>query len=109
MTPTLSQPPDAPPGTATALGPGPQRFTTVVARTEQELTAHVPAWADLARHALEPNVFYEPWFLREAGVAQARKLRNALRGRRPTAASEADAAGTAEGPSAGATSAGRAV
>ena len=23
----------------------------------------VPLWEDLARHALEPNVFYEPWML----------------------------------------------
>ena len=34
-----------------------------VLRTAQELSAIVPAWEDLAGHALEPNAFYEPWML----------------------------------------------
>ncbi|HJQ69210.1 MAG TPA: GNAT family N-acetyltransferase [Blastocatellia bacterium] len=28
-----------------------------------ELAAYVPAWEDLARKAVEPNAFYEPWML----------------------------------------------
>jgi hypothetical protein len=34
-----------------------------VATTQAELTCHLPAWADLAADAVEPNVFYEPWLL----------------------------------------------
>jgi hypothetical protein len=39
------------------------RFTIVSVRTEDELLRHKVAWDDLARDALEPNVFYESWFL----------------------------------------------
>src|SRR5947207_13265379 len=39
------------------------QFTIVPVRAEEELLAHVDAWDDLGRHALEPNVFFEPWFL----------------------------------------------
>lgn len=31
--------------------------------TVDQLEAHVPAWENLAAHALEPNVFHEPWML----------------------------------------------
>ena len=34
-----------------------------VARNRQQLHSHVAAWEDLAAHATEPNVFYEPWHL----------------------------------------------
>ncbi|MFO0944617.1 MAG: GNAT family N-acetyltransferase [Planctomycetota bacterium] len=30
------------------------------------LSQHLPAWEDLARDAVEPNVFYEPWMLEPA-------------------------------------------
>jgi len=35
----------------------------VVARGEDELLARRAEWEDLARNALEPNAFFEPWFL----------------------------------------------
>ena len=38
----------------------------VVVENEEELHSHVPAWQDLADHAMEANVFYEPWLLRPA-------------------------------------------
>ena len=38
----------------------------VVVENEEELCSHVPAWQDLADHAMEANVFYEPWLLRPA-------------------------------------------
>ena len=38
----------------------------VVIENEEELCSHVPAWQDLADHAMEANVFYEPWLLRPA-------------------------------------------
>jgi CelD/BcsL family acetyltransferase involved in cellulose biosynthesis len=34
-----------------------------VARSTEQLSAHLAAWEALARGALEPNVFYEPWML----------------------------------------------
>lgn len=38
----------------------------VVVENEEELYNHVPAWQDLADHAMEANVFYEPWLLMPA-------------------------------------------
>ena len=38
----------------------------VVVEHDSELCGHVAAWQDLADHAIEPNVFYEPWLLRPA-------------------------------------------
>lgn len=38
----------------------------VVIENEAELCGHVAAWQDLADHAIEANVFYEPWLLRPA-------------------------------------------
>lgn len=35
----------------------------VVLEGAARLHDYVPLWEDLARHALEPNVFYEPWML----------------------------------------------
>lgn len=39
----------------------PPGFSIVVVETEQQLMAYQEAWDDLARNALEPNVFYESW------------------------------------------------
>jgi hypothetical protein len=59
------------PGSTTASRPARQpaacakpgeRFTIVAARAIEELTQHIDAWDELGRCALEPNVFYEPWF-----------------------------------------------
>lgn len=38
----------------------------VVVESDEELCDHVSAWQDLADHALEANVFYEPWLLMPA-------------------------------------------
>ncbi len=38
----------------------------VVVENDEGLCSHVPAWQDLADHAMEANVFYEPWLLRPA-------------------------------------------
>jgi hypothetical protein len=51
----------APPGRPPA--PAASRFTAVVLRRPEELQEHLAAWDDLARSALEPNVFYESWML----------------------------------------------
>ena len=37
-----------------------------VVQRPADFTAHLPAWEELLRHAVEPNVFYEPWMLRPA-------------------------------------------
>ncbi len=39
------------------------RTEVVVLRDPARLHDYVPLWEDLAHHALEPNVFYEPWML----------------------------------------------
>jgi CelD/BcsL family acetyltransferase involved in cellulose biosynthesis len=41
----------------------PSAFSVVVLDQPADLIAHSGAWNDLARHALEPNVFCEPWAL----------------------------------------------
>ena len=38
-------------------------MSVVVVRELSELMDYIPDWESLAEHALEPNVFYEPWFL----------------------------------------------
>ena len=38
----------------------------VVVENEAELRNHVSAWQDLADHAMDANVFYEPWLLMPA-------------------------------------------
>src|SRR5260370_35753884 len=48
----------------------------VVVRDEAALAEHVGAWQELARHAVEPNPFYEPWLvlpaLRSFGTGELR-------------------------------------
>jgi CelD/BcsL family acetyltransferase involved in cellulose biosynthesis len=39
------------------------RMPVVVIDDVAELAAHIPAWEDLAREAIEPNAFYEHWML----------------------------------------------
>lgn len=38
-----------------------QPMTITVIRSAAELAQHQAAWDDLARHAIESNIFYEPW------------------------------------------------
>lgn len=38
-------------------------YQVIVARSEEELAPYREQWDDLARHALEPNAFYESWML----------------------------------------------
>lgn len=51
-------------------------MSVVVVRGLPELMNYVPDWESLAEQALEPNVFYEPWFLVPAveAFASARNL-----------------------------------
>jgi len=42
---------------------GKQGTSVRVIRELKELEQYVPAWEDLARAAIEPNAFYEPWML----------------------------------------------
>lgn len=42
---------------------GAQRTWVEVVTDHSALEEHVPGWEDLAKNALEPNVFHEPWFL----------------------------------------------
>jgi CelD/BcsL family acetyltransferase involved in cellulose biosynthesis len=44
-------------------GQGRAGMSAVVIRNAAELEDYVEAWEDLAAHALEPNIFYEPWML----------------------------------------------
>lgn len=63
--PATSLPPLATVRPRSQAGP-PARFEdprVLVVRDPAELARHVAAWAALAAAALEPNVFYEPWFL----------------------------------------------
>ncbi len=43
--------------------PDSSSFKIVVAQSAEQLLPHVDAWDDLARQAIEPNVFFESWFL----------------------------------------------
>ncbi len=45
---------------------GRSKTSVVVVRGLPELLKHLEDWEDLAEHALEPNVFYEPWALASA-------------------------------------------
>src|SRR5262245_6759329 len=58
----------------------PQSLAVTVVRRAAELAAVVPAWEELARAALEPNPFYEPWMLLPAleAFAAGRELRIVL-------------------------------
>jgi hypothetical protein len=47
----------------TAGLPPRDRFRLSVVRRAEDLAGHVEAWEDLARSAIEPNAFYEPWML----------------------------------------------
>ena len=38
-----------------------QPMTITVVRSVAELAEHQAAWEDLARHTIEPNIYYEPW------------------------------------------------
>ncbi|NOT60964.1 MAG: GNAT family N-acetyltransferase [Acidobacteria bacterium] len=38
-----------------------QPMSITIVRSAAELAEHQTAWEDLARHAIEANVFYEPW------------------------------------------------
>lgn len=42
------------------------RYAITSLRDRAALAALLPEWEDLAAHALEPNVFHEPWMLRPA-------------------------------------------
>jgi len=56
-----------PPGAAVfRAGAG---FTVVVVRDERGFEAFEAEWDELARAAVEPNVFYEPWYMRAAALA----------------------------------------
>ena len=48
----------------------------VVVQNEEELQDHVVAWQELADHAIESNVFYEPWMLMPAvkAIGQGKSL-----------------------------------
>jgi hypothetical protein len=66
--PRLEPQPAAPSTTAPAPVVDPpsrdrQGLSVVVVEDLHALEAYAPAWEDLARAALEPNVFYEPWML----------------------------------------------
>lgn len=50
------------PGAVIAIDPRPLNTVIVVDRPDA-LSAYLPDWESLAAHALEPNVFYEPWML----------------------------------------------
>jgi len=50
-------------------------MTVVVARELSELENHVSDWEKLAASAIEPNIFYEPWFLMPAVAAFAKDQR----------------------------------
>ena len=51
------------PDAEVAAGPEAASMPVVVIDDAAELAAYVPAWEDLARHAIEPNAFYEHWML----------------------------------------------
>lgn len=60
--------PPSPPSSVSNVskGPGPEAVSDVTVRLVTDpsaLTAHIAAWEDLATHAAERNVFYEPWML----------------------------------------------
>lgn len=68
IVPTLPAHPGVSTLTATlqqaAESPGAARSTSVVVvRDLQKLSSFIPAWEELAEHALERNVFYEHWML----------------------------------------------
>jgi CelD/BcsL family acetyltransferase involved in cellulose biosynthesis len=46
--------------------PAPDGLKVVVVSVADELAGHAAAWDDLARNAVEPNVFYESWVFLDA-------------------------------------------
>ena len=56
---------------APAAEAAPEAASVTVARSEAEIAALVPEWEALAKGALEPNPFYEPWMLLPALEALA--------------------------------------
>ena len=62
-------PPEPAPRVAAAPNHVAAGFRAVVVRRPEGLTEHVAAWDDLARAALDPNVFYEAWMLQPALAA----------------------------------------
>lgn len=73
--------------------PAPEHFTdsspaaearcrVVVVDRVSDLDPYIGAWTTLAKEALEPNVFFEPWFLRPALKAFADPSRDPLLARR---------------------------
>jgi CelD/BcsL family acetyltransferase involved in cellulose biosynthesis len=66
-----------------AAAPSPTRLMhhpalkVVVVEKEEDLRDHAAAWQDLAEHAMESNVFYEPWMLMPAikTLGQGKSLR----------------------------------
>ncbi len=55
--------PDAEDATGSELKADAARMPVVVIDDVAELTAYIPEWENLARHAIEPNAFYESWML----------------------------------------------
>src|SRR5437016_5856579 len=39
------------------------QFSFALVRSQEDLLGHVDAWDDLASNTVEPNVFFESWFL----------------------------------------------
>ncbi len=62
-------PPEPAPRVAAAPNHVAAGFRAVVVRRPEGLTEHLAAWDDLARAALDPNVFYESWMLQPALAA----------------------------------------
>jgi CelD/BcsL family acetyltransferase involved in cellulose biosynthesis len=59
-----------------SFAPGSRTMTVVFIKNFEMLEAYIQAWEDLARDALEPNPFYEPWMLMPAlrGLATDKDL-----------------------------------
>src|SRR5262245_27519904 len=62
---TGSEPAAVKSGPARVPGPAASEHTmsVVVVRNRSELRQYVDQWQELAEDALEPNIFYEPWFV----------------------------------------------
>jgi CelD/BcsL family acetyltransferase involved in cellulose biosynthesis len=51
------------------FAPEGQQMSLTIVHSAAELTAHLPAWDNLAANTIEPNVFYESWMLLPALAA----------------------------------------
>lgn len=62
---TATEPSTTAPGATAqpAAPPVPSKTSVVVLRDVAALTPYIKAWEELAAHAIEPNVFFEPWML----------------------------------------------